>query len=190
MTVPFALAFAVLLAFFVLEGRFRQDAAARSVARTAADRGTVRQIGGAFAIAGLAFVLSPLLLDAGIAALPDAVRWAGVGLAIAGLVTRLWSAAVLGRFYSRTVALASEHRLVRAGPYRFVRHPGYAGAICLWIGAGLAGGSGIATAAIALVTLLAYRRRIRVEEEFLRDAFGAEYVAYAKTTCRLVPFVY
>ncbi len=190
MTPPFAFGAGLLLTFFVLEGRFRQGALARSLARTDADEGTVRRIGVAFGIAGGAFVLSPALDATDVVTLPGAIQWMGVAIAIVGIGLRFWSAAVLGRFYTRTVALASEHRLVRAGPYRFVRHPGYAGVICLWIGAGLAGGSAVATAAIALAMLMAYRSRIRAEERFLHDVFGDEYVAYARTTWRLVPFVY
>jgi len=189
-TPPFALAAVLLVAFFALEGRFRQGALARSIARTDADEGTVRRIGLAFAIASGAFVLSPVLDASGVAILPDPIRWTGVAIAVVGIGLRFWSAAVLGRFYTRTIALAPEHRLLRAGPYRVVRHPGYAGAICLWIGAGLAAGSAVAAAAIALVMLLAYRGRIHAEERFLHGAFGDEYEAYARTTWRLVPFLY
>lgn len=144
----------------------------------------------AFAIATVAFMLSPLFEADGAATLPGSIGWIGVAIAVAGVVLRFWSARVLGRFYTRTVTLAQEHRLVRDGPYRFVRHPGYAGVIGLWIGAGLAGGSAIVTAVIAVVILIAYRNRIRVEEAFLRSSFGDEYLAYERATWRLVPFLY
>jgi protein-S-isoprenylcysteine O-methyltransferase Ste14 len=39
----------------------------------------------------------------------------------------------LGRAYSRTLRTERE-RVVEAGPYRHVRHPGYLGSNLIWLG--------------------------------------------------------
>ena len=51
------------------------------------------------------------------------------GLFAAGVAFRLWAVFTLGRFYSHSVRLRRDHRIVESGPYRFVRHPAYAGMI-------------------------------------------------------------
>jgi protein-S-isoprenylcysteine O-methyltransferase Ste14 len=47
-------------------------------------------------------------------------------------------------FFSTAVRIQTErgHRVITTGPYRFVRHPGYAAAIVLSVCRGLALGSG------------------------------------------------
>ena len=93
---------------------------------------------------------------------------AGLPLAIAGELIRLWAAGHLNK--SREVT--------RSGPYRFVAHPLYLGSSL--IGAGLAIGSrswivaGIVLAYL-LVTLTA---AIKNEERFLREKFGRLYDEY------------
>jgi len=44
---------------------------------------------------------------------------------------------VLGRFFTRTLRVTGEQRVVSDGPYRVVRHPGYLGDILMWTGAAL-----------------------------------------------------
>jgi protein-S-isoprenylcysteine O-methyltransferase len=44
-------------------------------------------------------------------------------LLTAGIVLRIWSIVHLGRFFTVDVAIQEGQRVVRDGPYRFVRHP-------------------------------------------------------------------
>ena len=55
----------------------------------------------------------------------------GVCVFAIGLVLRLCSIIYLGRFFTFNVAIATDHRLIDSGPYRFVRHPSYTGALML-----------------------------------------------------------
>jgi protein-S-isoprenylcysteine O-methyltransferase Ste14 len=43
----------------------------------------------------------------------------------------------LGRFFTVNVAIAANHRLIDTGPYRFVRHPSYTGALMAFLGLAL-----------------------------------------------------
>jgi protein-S-isoprenylcysteine O-methyltransferase len=137
-------------------------------------------------------VLSSLRVGAGAAVLPlpGGVQWIGVGVMIAGLAVRVWAALVLGAAYTRTLRVTERQGLVRAGPYRLVRHPGYAGAVVLWLGAALASGDALAALIIVPTTVWAYALRISAEERMLADAFGSEFRDYVRTTWRLVPFVF
>jgi protein-S-isoprenylcysteine O-methyltransferase Ste14 len=116
--------------------------------------------------------------------------WAGVGLCLIGLLVRAWGMLTLAGSYTRTLRTRSDQRLVTAGPYRWVRHPGYAGSISVWVGAALAFHSWLAAVIVAALMLFAYGWRIRTEEQMLLDHFGEVYRNYAAHTSRLLPGVY
>src|SRR5579884_3563373 len=97
---------------------------------------------------------------------------------IAGLLLRAWANRALGSSYTRTLRVDAEQRVIQAGPYRLVRHPGYLGTMMVWIGAPLAAGNGIVAAVVGFILLRAYRNRIAAEERLLRDTFGANYRDY------------
>ena len=122
-------------------------------------------------------------------ALPRAVAPAGLALQAFGLGLRIWSMRTLGAAYSRTLRTDEARRVVEAGPYRLVRHPGYAGSLLTWIGFALSSRS--VPVVVVVVALLgsAYRRRIAAEETLLvRDLPG--YLEYSRRTKRLVPFAW
>ena len=108
------------------------------------------------------------------------VIWSGIGL-------RVWSIAVLGRFFRRDVLVQEGHEVVNAGPYRVVRHPAYAGNLIASIGLGIALGNTLALAILVVVPLLGHIPRIRVEEAELTRSLGEPYRRYAETTARLIP---
>ena len=76
-------------------------------------------------------------------------------------------------------------RVVRSGPYRFVRHPLY---LAEMLGVGvviLAGGRALLLAVLVLEIFLQYTRA-RFEERLLRATFP-DYVQYARRTSAIVP---
>lgn len=101
-----------------------------------------------------------------------------------------WAAMItLGRFFTPHVALASDQELVVSGPYRFIRHPAYAGILLVFAGVGLAFENWLSMAALFALTLAGVLNRVRVEEAALELRFGASYSDFAKRTKRFVPFV-
>ena len=186
----FIAAWVLLIVFSVAEKLLRRDAAARSIETGPEDRGTMRRIGLAFAACVLLLLASPALDRTGVGVVDTAVGWVGVAIMAAGLGLRVWAALALGRYYTRTLRLASDQRVVRRGPYRLIRHPGYAGDIVLWLGAAIASRSLIVLALAAAALALAYLPRIAAEESMLLAAFGDDYRSYAKRSWRLIPFVY
>jgi len=65
-------------------------------------------------------------------------RVVGLAIGLAGAVLLTWSAILLGRFMMHEAAVREDHALVGNGPYRFVRHPVYAGYLALLLGSGVA----------------------------------------------------
>ncbi len=114
----------------------------------------------------------------------------GEVLALAGIALRIWAIVTLDRFFTFVVGIADDHRVVPHGPYRVLRHPGYAGALLALAGSGIALGNWLSLLLIVAVPALALGVRISVEEATLVAALGAEYEAYASRTARLIPRVW
>jgi hypothetical protein len=53
---------------------------------------------------------------AGIGMLPDWIFYLGIALMFLGILVRQWAIAILGRFFSLTVQIAEDHKVVEKGP--------------------------------------------------------------------------
>ena len=106
----------------------------------------------------------------------------GACLACLGAVVFLWA---------RRKPAASDPGVVKqAGPYRFVRHPAYAGYLLAGLGLVLGYASIWGAAALLLLLLPAVLWRVQVEEKMLAARLGTQYGAYASKTKRLIPGVW
>jgi protein-S-isoprenylcysteine O-methyltransferase Ste14 len=114
----------------------------------------------------------------------------GLGLVAAGVAIRSWAVWTLGRFFRREVTIEAGQRVVSSGPYRFVRHPAYAGNILMYAGFGLAIGSWLSAGLLLAFAIAAHIPRIRVEEAELEREFGDDYRDYERKTSRLVPGIW
>jgi protein-S-isoprenylcysteine O-methyltransferase len=186
---PNWLAIAGLLLWFGYEVGLRHRASRDSISTQGDgdDRGSTMVLITAY---GLAVVLIVGLGLLGVGRLPIGARWIGVAMIAAGLGLRAWGMTVLGQFYTRTLRVVSDQRVVEAGPYRVIRHPGYAGSLLVWVGYCLGSGNWIALIVVATLMLAAYGWRIRSEERLLVESFGDQYTSYQRRTARLLPFVY
>jgi protein-S-isoprenylcysteine O-methyltransferase Ste14 len=115
--------------------------------------------------------------------------WVIAGLVVlwAAFAFRMWAIVALGRFFQVTVVVQDGHRVVENGPYRWIRHPGYLGAILGLVGAGIAEGDWASIAIMLVGGFAAFFIRIRVEERVLLAKLGDDYAAFAKRRARLVP---
>jgi protein-S-isoprenylcysteine O-methyltransferase len=77
-----------------------------------------------------------------------------------------------------------------AGPYRFVRHPSYTGALMAFLGLALCLANWASLAVMLIPVLLVFLRRMHVEEDALLQALGNQYRDYMQRTKRLIPAVY
>jgi len=111
-------------------------------------------------------------------------------LLVGGLVIRWAAILTLGRFFSTSVAIQQDHRLVRTGLFRLVRHPSYSGLLLLFLGMGLSFGNWLSFAVIVVPFLAALLYRIHVEESSLVEALGQDYVEYCRSTKCLLPGIF
>ena len=108
-----------------------------------------------------------------------------VSLSVAGLALSLYSLWHLRGSFS---ILAEVRRLVRTGPYRFIRHPLYLGEAITMLGLCLLQGTWIALA-LWLAVNLSQLIRARIEENKLAREFP-EYHAYRQETRFILPGIY
>jgi protein-S-isoprenylcysteine O-methyltransferase Ste14 len=118
------------------------------------------------------------------------VFFVGISLMLAGIAFRWYSMSILGRFFTFDVAVQSGQTIVDAGPYHYIRHPSYAGALITLVGLGLALGNWAGLFALVACMGIAYAYRISVEEAALVAALGEPYKQYARRTRRIVPFLF
>jgi protein-S-isoprenylcysteine O-methyltransferase Ste14 len=113
-------------------------------------------------------------------------------IALAGGFAFCFWAMYVNRFFSSVVRIQSDRGqyVVTTGPYAVIRHPGYVGGILFVLASGIALGSWLATAMLAVMTLpfLLYRA---VTEDRILQAELPGYRDYAsRVRWRLVPGVW
>ena len=121
--------------------------------------------------------------------LPAGLRWAAAGVAIACLPLLWWVFTSIGGNISETVLTKKTHQLVTHGPYRWVRHPLYAGALLEFLSLALVGESWWLFVLVCVAAVLFRFVVIPKEEENLVAAFGREYEEYRRRTGALFPRV-
>jgi len=114
-------------------------------------------------VSGLCFVLASLL------------AWSGTH--------------ALGQHWRVDAGLNADHRLVRNGPYRIVRHPIYASMLWMAVGTGLLVAPWPLLVVSLVLVIVGIEIRVRVEDVLLETHFGAEFRAYKHDVAAYVPLV-
>jgi protein-S-isoprenylcysteine O-methyltransferase Ste14 len=138
----------------------------------------------------LSFSLSFLLPQATIFWNRKLIFLLGLVLMLAGIAFRWHAMSVLGRFFTVNVSIQEDHTLVETGPYRYIRHPSYTGALITEVGVGLALGNWASLLALLVCAGIGYAYRISIEEKVLLAALGDPYRNYMRRTTRLIPFLF
>jgi protein-S-isoprenylcysteine O-methyltransferase Ste14 len=120
--------------------------------------------------------------------LPNAAHFIGISIFLFAVCYRLWAIRTLGRFYSHRVRTVAQHQIVVSGPYRFTRHPAYAGMLVANVGISMYFFNWVTICVFLFILVPAILLRIVIEEKTL---FGIEgYSEFAKQRKRLFPAVW
>jgi len=122
--------------------------------------------------------------------MPTALYVLGYLLYAFSFLVSTWAMRV-NPFFSSVVRIQPErgHRVVEHGPYRFVRHPGYVGAIATGVGMALMLGSLYALIPAAVMTLALIVRTFLEDNTLQKELPGySKYVAEVKY--RLLPGIW
>lgn len=119
-----------------------------------------------------------------------ALELAAFAAVIAGYLFSTW-AMVVNRFFSAVVRIQADrgHTVVTTGPYRFVRHPGYAGGLVGYLATPIALGT-VWVFIPTLLTCMMLAVRTALEDRTLQAELPG-YTEYArKTRHRLLPGIW
>jgi protein-S-isoprenylcysteine O-methyltransferase Ste14 len=123
----------------------------------------------------------------GAGGISPAAQAAGMVLLALGSWLTLWAMAS-NRFFAATVRIQTErgHTVAQSGPYRFVRHPGYSGALLFVLATPLALGSAWAFIP-AFLTAAVVVLRTALEDHTLQEELAGYREYAAGVPSRLVP---
>ncbi len=112
----------------------------------------------------------------------------GAVLIVSGTGLRAWGMWTLGKYFSVHIEIKDDHKLVESGPYKFIRHPAYAGNIIQTLGIPLTLNA-YCSLGISVLLIILFLTRLKFEEEVLiREVEG--YNDYMKRTNRLIPKIW
>ena len=114
--------------------------------------------------------------------------WIGAAITAIGLLFSIWARGYLGANWSGAVTIKDRHALVCNGPYAWARHPIYTGLLLAFAGSAIALGQWRDILAV-IVVAAALWRKLKIEEKWLAQEFGAAYFDYQKKVAALIPFV-
>jgi protein-S-isoprenylcysteine O-methyltransferase Ste14 len=122
--------------------------------------------------------------------IPAAFQVVALSIMISGYCLVIW-AVVSNRFYSAVVRIQTErgHSVINAGPYRAIRHPGYAGLIVFILSTPLTLGSlpAFLPAALAIFIIII---RTALEDRTLQNELDGYKDYAARTRYRLAPGIW
>jgi len=101
----------------------------------------------------------------------------GLLLVFVGELVRVYSVAFIGKV-SRTRSDSLGAKLIRQGPFAYVRNPLYVGNFFITIGISIFGGSIFVALLAAALFAFQYFYIVKYEESLLQKKFGEEYVVY------------
>lgn len=116
--------------------------------------------------------------------LPFAIRIAGVIITLIGVLVFIVSVLQMKDNWRAGVQRDERTTLVIGGIYSISRNPAFLGFDLMYIGILMAFFRWYLLVATTIALILFHLQIVNVEEEFLLEAFGEEYLTYKKKVCR------
>jgi|WetSurMetagenome_2_1015567.scaffolds.fasta_scaffold22427_4 protein-S-isoprenylcysteine O-methyltransferase Ste14 len=153
------------------------------------DKGTIIIIWLTIGVSIALGIISKIYIRLPIANTP-LIPYLGLAVLILGMIIRTIAIITLGKYFTVDVTLRKDHKVIREGLYKILRHPAYSGSLLSFIGFGFTLNNWASLFCIIVPVTIAMLYRIKIEEKALLEHFGTEYEEYKKTTYRLIPWVY
>jgi len=154
------------------------------------DRGTALQI-----IWSIYITQIITIAEAAYLRFPGSMHWdyittLALVVMLAGLILRSWAVMALGNQFTWHINRETSKNLIKTGPFRFLRHPGYAGALLTYTFSAVFLHSWFSLVINFVVLIIAFSRRIYFEEAVLREIFGIKYLEYCKKVKKMIPLIW
>lgn len=116
--------------------------------------------------------------------------YTGLLLIIGGITLRFIAVWSLGKFFTVDVNIQENHKIIKKGVYKVIRHPAYLGSLVSFVGFGISINNWISFWVIIIPITIAFIHRIKIEEKLLLEKFEGDYSDYMYKTYRLLPMIY
>lgn len=114
----------------------------------------------------------------------------GMALIVIGLMIRIHSILTLKQYFTYSVAKVENYKIIETGLYKFIRHPGYLGQLVIFLGISISISNWLSVLFMMIPITLGYLYRIKVEERFMFEQLGEDYLKYQERTKRMIPKIY
>ena len=119
----------------------------------------------------------------------DSIKCVGLACAILGDCLRKAAEVTAATAFTHIIQTSKrpEHRVIKHGVYRYIRHPGYLGWFVWSVGTQILLCNPVSVVVFLIASLRFFKSRIPFEESALRRMFPGEYAAYAAVTKTWIP---
>lgn len=114
----------------------------------------------------------------------------GIPLVVIGFIVRIYSIWTLKQYFTYSVAKVENHKIIATGLYKFIRHPGYLGQIIFFLGISISVSNLFSILFMMIPVSIGYLYRMSIEEKFLSEQLGEDYLIYQKHTKKIIPLLY
>jgi len=114
----------------------------------------------------------------------------GMSLIVIGFMIRIHSILTLKQYFTYSVAKVENHKIIKTGLYKFIRHPGYLGQLIIFVGISISISNWLSILVMMIPIIAGYLYRIRIEEKFMLEQLGEDYLNYQEQTKRIIPMIY
>jgi len=156
----------------------------------AGDKGTGAQIIWSVYITQVATVTESAFLRFPQSMIWDIATFIGLIGMIIGLGIRSAAVLKLRNLFTMHLAIHEEHYIISSGIYSLVRHPSYLGAFIMYISTILFFHSWFSLTFAFIILPCAFLRRIKYEEEMMKNEFGKDYLDYSANVKMIIPEIY
>ncbi|MCX7797193.1 MAG: isoprenylcysteine carboxylmethyltransferase family protein [Melioribacter sp.] len=102
---------------------------------------------------------------------------------------QIYAFKTLGVYYTQEIVILRDHKLIRTGLYRYIRHPQYFFQILSDLGAGVALLNYLVIFVVIFVELPLFVLRAMYEDKLLQKHFKEEFLDYKKHSGFFIPFI-
>lgn len=114
----------------------------------------------------------------------------GMALVVIGFIIRIHSILTLRQYFTYSVAKVENHKLIETGLYKFIRHPGYLGQLMIFLGISISVSNWLSILLMMMPISIGYLYRVRIEEKFMSEQLGEDYLIYQEHTKKIIPLLY
>lgn len=132
----------------------------------------------------LVVVVELISIILGTTLLPTWARWIGVGIGDVGVIVFISAVLTMRDSWRAGVSKTDKTELVTNGIFSISRNPAFLGFDLVYIGILLMFFNWVLFAASAFAALMFHLQIVNVEEDFLLEAFGGDYLNYKKKVNR------